>query len=87
MVFNNRRQNPIQPHVLNERLGFVLNEKVDRIEMRINKVTQGKIYYSVPSANRYGRFGTENRQWKQTFTFTSSENKCKNLQTCHYLFL
>jgi hypothetical protein len=79
MIFDNRRQNPVTPHMLDKRLGFVLNKKIDGIYVRINKIAQNKIYYPVSSAKWYGWFGTKYRERKKPLAFTSGKNKCKNL--------
>jgi hypothetical protein len=52
MVLDNRRQDPVLPYMLNERLGFVLHKQVNRVYMGINKITQHKIYDPVSAAKR-----------------------------------
>jgi hypothetical protein len=39
VVFDYRRQRPVHSHMLDKRLGFILNEKIDSINMGIDEIT------------------------------------------------
>jgi hypothetical protein len=84
MILDDRRQPPMHSYMLDERLGPVLDEKIDGVNMGIDKIAEDKIDDSVSSAERNSRFRAKSSQWKKSFTLSPGQNKRKNLWICHY---
>jgi hypothetical protein len=64
-------------------LGFILDEKIDGIDVRVDEVAQHEINNTVPPAKWHRRFGPECGKGEESFSFSPCKDKCKNFRICH----
>jgi hypothetical protein len=83
MVFDDGGETPVLPYMFDERLRFILYEKIDGIDMGVNKIAEDKVDDPVSAAEWHRWLRAKNRQREKPFPLAAGKNKREDLWMCH----